>query len=230
MLFTFDDGPNVKTTPLVLDALAQHRIRAVFFMVGRMADNKNPGIRPLIERILREGHVIATHTMWHNDLCRVPELEAAADLDDGKQTIERVAKVPTAWFRVPFGSRCPQLELLLAQRQLVHFHWDIDPQEWRRGPPIRTVHRVTSVLGRIHGRNVLLLHDVKVATVQALPKILEWIDTENARRAQLALPVIRIVQAPAFAVEQLPRGLVRWLADATAGVRALPGAIASALP
>ena len=76
ILFTFDDGPNPKTTPLVLDTLAAHHIHAVFFLVGGMAGNHNPKVLAIIHRILREGHVIATHTMKHQDLCRVSEAAA----------------------------------------------------------------------------------------------------------------------------------------------------------
>jgi peptidoglycan/xylan/chitin deacetylase (PgdA/CDA1 family) len=230
ILFTFDDGPNPRTTPHVLDILAQHHIHAVFFLVGEMAENKNPKVPALIHRILREGHVIATHTMKHKDLCRVPEVDAVHDLDDGKAIIEQVAGVPTAWFRAPFGARCDRLERMLAERHLAHFHWDLDPQEWKHGNAARTVTYVTRELGRAYGRNVLLMHDIKQATVKALPQILDWIDAENARREKSRKRPIRIVQAPALAIEQLPKGLGAWLRDATAGARALPDAIASVLP
>jgi peptidoglycan-N-acetylglucosamine deacetylase len=230
VLFTFDDGPNPKTTPLVLDTLAKRRIHAVFFLVGEMAENRNPKVAAVIRRILREGHVIATHTMKHKDLCRVREDDAVRDLDDGKAIIEQVAGVPTAWFRAPFGVRCERVERMLAERHLAHFHWDLDPQEWKHGNPSRTVKYVTGELGRSYGRNVLLLHDIKQAAVKALPQILDWIDAENARRAKSRKKPIRIVQAPALAIEQLPKGLGPWLRDATAGARALPEAIASVLP
>src|ERR1700733_1239370 len=39
LIFTFDDGPNPKTTPLVLDALAKHHIHATFFLVGDRITN-----------------------------------------------------------------------------------------------------------------------------------------------------------------------------------------------
>ncbi|TMQ15157.1 MAG: polysaccharide deacetylase family protein, partial [Deltaproteobacteria bacterium] len=230
VLFTFDDGPNPRTTPLVLDALARHHVHAVFFMVGEMAGNKSPRVAAVIRRILREGHVIATHTMTHKDLCRATEAAAAKDLDDGKATIEQAAGVPTAWFRVPFGVRCDRVEAMLAERHLVHFHWDLDPQEWKHGDAARAVRYVTGELGRTYGRNVLLMHDIKQATVKALPQILDWIDAENARRATTHGKLIRIVQAPDLAVERLPRGLGAWLTEATAGLRALPRAIASVLP
>jgi peptidoglycan/xylan/chitin deacetylase (PgdA/CDA1 family) len=230
VLFTFDDGPNPRTTPFVLDILAKHRIHAVFFLVGEMAGSKSPKVRAIIHRILQDGHVIATHTMTHKDLCRVSEQAAVRDLDDGKATVEAAAGVPTAWFRTPYGARCARVERLLAERHLSHFHWDLDPQEWKYGDVARTVKYVTGELGRMSGRNVLLMHDIKQATVKALPEILHWLDDENARRAKSHKKPIRIVEAPALAVEQLPRGLVAWLADATAGPRAIPAAIASVLP
>jgi peptidoglycan/xylan/chitin deacetylase (PgdA/CDA1 family) len=230
VLFTFDDGPNPKTTPLVLDTLARHHIHAVFFMVGEMAGNPNPKVPALVHRVLREGHVIATHTMKHKDLCRVPEPAAVHDLDDGKAIIEQVAGVPTAWFRAPFGTRCARLERMLDERHLTHFHWDLDPQDWKHGNAARTVKYVTRELGRAYGRNVLLMHDIKQATTKALPQILDWIDAENARRAKSHKKPIRIVQAPELAIERLPRGLGAWLVDATAGARALPGSIARVIP
>ncbi|HEX3757057.1 MAG TPA: polysaccharide deacetylase family protein, partial [Kofleriaceae bacterium] len=131
IVFTFDDGPNPKTTPLVLDALARHHIHAVFFLVGEMAENKSHRVTAVLQRILRDGHVIASHTMKHHDLCRVSEATAAADIDDGKAAVEQAAGVPTAWFRVPFGVRCTRLERMLDDRHLTHFHWDLDPQEWK---------------------------------------------------------------------------------------------------
>src|SRR4051794_12123964 len=53
LIFSFDDGPNPKTTPAVLDALKAHHIHAVFFLVGEMAANKDAPA--LIARELAEG-------------------------------------------------------------------------------------------------------------------------------------------------------------------------------
>jgi peptidoglycan/xylan/chitin deacetylase (PgdA/CDA1 family) len=230
ILFTFDDGPNPRTTPLVLDVLERHHIHAVFFMVGEMAGSKSPKVAAIIRRILRDGHVIATHTMKHKDLCRVSEAAAIRDLDDGKATVEAAAGVPTAWFRAPYGARCERLEHMLAERHLDHFHWDLDPQEWKHNDAARAVKYVTGELGKMSGRDVLLMHDIKQATVKALPEILGWIDDENARRARSHKKPIRILSAPELAIERLPKGLAPWLVDATAGARGLPDAIASVLP
>lgn len=230
VLLTFDDGPNPIYTPQILDILAARNIKAVFFLVGEMAGSENKKVPPIIERILREGHVIANHTQTHQDLCRVKEEKAIWDLDQGKSTIERVAGVPLAWFRAPYGVRCDRLDKLLAERGITHFHWDLDPQEWRHNNVDKTVKYVTGELARAHGRAVLLLHDIKPVTVKALPQILAWIDAENAKRAKSRKRKIRILSAPALAIEQLPPGLAEWLVEATADLRGLPKSIASVLP
>jgi peptidoglycan/xylan/chitin deacetylase (PgdA/CDA1 family) len=231
VIFTFDDGPNVKTTPKVLDELKKHGIHAVFFMVGEMAGKANKNIPPIVKRILAEGHVIASHTMKHHDLCRLPtDQEAAADIDDGVAAIEAVSHVKLAWFRTPFGARCQRVEDLLAARGLWHFHWDLDPQEWRNGNSKQAVAYVTGHLSRSTSRNVLLMHDVKYATVRALPQILEWIDAENQRRAEAGLRPIRILQAPDYAAEQLPHGFAAWSADAAERVVGIRAALAAVLP
>lgn len=229
LIFTFDDGPNLKLTPLVLDTLAKYRIQAVFFMVGEMAAAKEAP--PIIQRILREGHIIANHTMKHGDLCRIKDdARAAAEIDDGKKAIEDAAGIRVHWFRAPYGVRCDRVDAMLSERGITHFHWDLDPQEWKHGSTKKTIAYVTRQLGRMKGRNVLLMHDIKKATVEALPEILDFIVAENNRRKEARLRRIRIIQAPELAMERLPAGLLDWLAEVTPTRDGLSRAIASVLP
>jgi peptidoglycan-N-acetylglucosamine deacetylase len=230
VLLTFDDGPNPIYTPQILDILKARNVRAVFFLVGEMAGSENKKVPPIIARILREGHVIANHTQTHQDLCRVKEDRAIKDLDDGKATIERVSGITVQWFRAPYGVRCDRLDKLLEERHIEHFHWDLDPQEWKHGNVDKTVKYVTGELARAHGRAVLLLHDIKLVTVKALPQIFDWIDAENAKRAKSRKRKIKILSPSAYAIEKLPPGVADWVVDATADLRRLPKAIASVLP
>lgn len=231
VILTFDDGPNPTTTPQVLDILKQRGVHAVFFLVGNMVNNENKKIPGIIERITREGHVIANHTQSHKDLCRVKEEETAVkDIDQGKASIERATGLTVGWFRAPYGVRCERLERLLAERHIEHFHWDLDPQEWRHGNVDKTVKYVTGELSRAHGRAVLLMHDIKLVTPRALPVIFDWIDAENAKRAKSRKRKIRILSPSVYAIEKLPPGLVDWFLEATYDARHLPESIASLLP
>jgi peptidoglycan/xylan/chitin deacetylase (PgdA/CDA1 family) len=229
LIFTFDDGPNPKTTPAVLDTLAKYHIKAVFFMVGEMVGNKDA--LAIIERIQREGHVIANHTMHHGDLCHIKDdAKAAAEIDDGKHAIEGAAGVHVTWFRAPYGVRCDRVDAMLAERGIHHFHWDLDPQEWKHGSAKKAFDYVTKQLGRMKGRNVLLMHDIKKATVEALPQIIEWLQTENARRKELRLRRIRIIDAPELALEQMSAGFFDWMSALTPARASLAHAVASVLP
>jgi peptidoglycan/xylan/chitin deacetylase (PgdA/CDA1 family) len=230
LLFTFDDGPNPKTTPLVLDALAKHHIHAVFFLVGNMATNRQaPAI---IARMLAEGHIIANHTMTHQDLCRIKDdARAAREIDDGKAAIEKAAGTfKTVWFRTPYGVRCERVEQLLDERHLTHFHWDLDPQEWKHNNTQKAIDYVEKQVGKMTGRNVLLMHDIKKATVEALPVILDWLDAENAQRKIDHKRRIRIIQSWELARDRLPPGLADWIADAAPDPTAFAKQLAAVLP
>ncbi len=229
LIFTFDDGPNPKTTPAVLDTLKAHGIHAIFFLVGENA--AKPEGAALIDRILRDGHIIANHTMTHQDLCRLKEDErAAADIDKGHDTIESAAHMHLVWFRAPYGVRCERLDLMLTERGITHFHWDLDPQEWRHNNSKKAYEYVTKRLAKMTGRNVLLMHDIKKATVESLPQILDWIDTENARRREARLRRIRIIQSWELAEERLPAGLMDWMEFVAPSPSGLAKSIASVLP
>ncbi len=62
LVLTFDDGPMIKKTPKILDLLARHKVKAAFFVVGRVI---HAGSYRLIRRILKEGHTLANHSYHH---------------------------------------------------------------------------------------------------------------------------------------------------------------------
>ncbi len=60
-LLTIDDGPHPQHTPAILDLLDQHRIKAVFFLIGdRAAQHPH-----LVREIVARGHEIGNHTQTH---------------------------------------------------------------------------------------------------------------------------------------------------------------------
>ena len=232
LLLTFDDGPNPRTTGKVLDILATRKIQAIFFMTGDHFERDNAArSRAIVQRMLREGHVIANHTMTHAHLCMGKEEDAAVEVDHARELLEKEAGMPVDLFRTPYGAWCPRLVKLLDDRQIIHVYWDIDAQEWRTGNAKLTEKLITRALARLRGRGVLLMHDTKLATVKSLPKILDWIDAENAKRTAAGKRPIRFVAAPAYARELLGEERVDEAhALATDVLGALASGLASTLP
>ncbi len=95
LCLTFDDGPDPRYTPRVLDILRSHGVHATFFIIGANAD-QNIG---LVERAYAEGHDIGNHTYTHPNIAAVSEERAALELSTTQRIIENALGVSTVLFR-----------------------------------------------------------------------------------------------------------------------------------
>ena len=59
---TFDDGPDPRVTPMILDTLARHGVKAAFFVIGAAVERHPDLLRQMHEK----GHVIGNHTFHHH--------------------------------------------------------------------------------------------------------------------------------------------------------------------
>lgn len=64
LTLTFDNGPDRKWTPHVLDVLRAHELKATFFLIGRKLI-LNPELRDVVARAREEGHWIGNHSYNH---------------------------------------------------------------------------------------------------------------------------------------------------------------------
>jgi peptidoglycan/xylan/chitin deacetylase (PgdA/CDA1 family) len=183
LVLSFDDGPDLKFTPLVLDELDRRGLKAIFFITGhRVVGDRAEDLarRELLGKMAAHGHLVANHTMTHRDLCKEPD-EAAAEIDDTAEVITQATGVRPLLFRAPYGARCRTLEAALAARELVSVGWNLDPQDWRNPSSDEILNYLESRLSRLKGRGILLIHDTHPASVFALGPLLDWIGRENRR-------------------------------------------------
>jgi peptidoglycan/xylan/chitin deacetylase (PgdA/CDA1 family) len=195
VLLTFDDGPDLQGTPLILAELERRKLRAVFFVMGQHIVRNRPedlARRELLRKLAVHGHHVGNHTMHHKDLCQNPGV-LAEEVDRAAELITYATGVRPQLFRAPYGARCRSLDRALAERDLVQVGWNADPQEWRGDTENAIFSYVTNRLAHASAPVILLLHDKNLAAVQALPRILDWIDRENARVAREGGTPIRIV-------------------------------------
>ena len=78
---TFDDGPSAKLTPKLLDLLAEHHIKATFFLIGENAA-ENPEI---VAREAREGHEVSNHSWSHPNLAKMSDDASQNGRGDSKR-------------------------------------------------------------------------------------------------------------------------------------------------
>ena len=200
LLLTFDDGPDLVGTSLILDELTRRGVKAVFFVNGNHIVRNRPedlARRDLLRKLATRGHLVGNHTMSHKNLCL--EREAMAkEIDGASEIIAYATSVRPLLFRSPYGARCRDLDRTLADRDVIQVGWNMDPQEWRGEDEDAIVKYTTAGLRRARGPVILLLHDKNVAAVRALRRILDFVDSENARAARDGSPPIRLVDYRVF--------------------------------
>lgn len=133
LALTFDDGPDPKFTPPLLDLLSSHKAPSTFFVVGAGVV-KHPEIT---ERVAREGHVIGNHTFSHMDFDFGNVVQNEQEITQTSRVITAAANRYTGFFRVPYGGSTDQSlrdsikGVLEAQRLgYVPVAYDYDTRDW----------------------------------------------------------------------------------------------------
>ncbi|HVV51576.1 MAG TPA: polysaccharide deacetylase family protein, partial [Polyangia bacterium] len=196
LLLSFDDGPDLRGTPLILDELDRRGLKAIFFVTGWRLKGDRPedvARRDLVRKIAAHGHLVANHTVDHHDLCQNPA-EQAEQIDANAELITETTGVRPFLFRSPYGAFCKSLEAALDARGLVDVGWNIDPQDWKVERDEEAVFNyLTDKLATLQGRGILLMHDTHLASVHALPRVLDWLARQSARDVRAGRAPIKIV-------------------------------------
>jgi len=173
---TFDDGPDPKWTPLILDALARHDAHATFFVIGSKV-NQYPD---LTRRILAEGHEIGAHTFTHAELVAVPPWRRALEVTLTQNAIAGVTGRQATLLRPPFASepdavRADEFAAFAGVTRDAYLTVlaDRDTEDWRQPGVEAILDASTPELGR---GAVVMLHDGggdRSQTVAAVTRLLE---------------------------------------------------------
>jgi cellulose synthase/poly-beta-1,6-N-acetylglucosamine synthase-like glycosyltransferase/peptidoglycan/xylan/chitin deacetylase (PgdA/CDA1 family)/spore germination protein YaaH len=182
---SFDDGPDPKYTPRILDILKRYHVPATFFVIGVNAE-QNIG---LIKREYGEGHQIGNHTYSHPNIAAVSEGRTELELSSTQRILENAIGHSTTLFRPPYNADSePQtpneLRPILRAQQwgYVTVAESIDPRDWQTPTTVAAI--LDEIKAEKDNGHIILLHDAggnREATVQALPKIIEYFQSMGYR-------------------------------------------------
>lgn len=178
---TFDNGPVLGRTEVVLDALAARYLTATFFVVGN--DLERPGRRELVQRARSEGHRVGNHTMTHKVLLgRTDDPDAPRrEIEEAQSKLGSLAS-PERFFR-PWGDGGLIGPHLLSREAVERLErggytlvlWNSIPRDWEDATG--WVGRAVDDIRR-QDWTVLVLHD-NSAAVDQLPRFLDTVLAED---------------------------------------------------
>ena len=181
LILTFDDGPHPEWTPKILDILEKENVPATFFVVGLQVENNIP----IFKRINDLGFEIGNHTFTHSNVAKMSAQRAALEMKLTRILIESITGRSTILFRAPYNADSEprtfeELEPIARSRQenYLTIGESIDPNDWQVGVTADSI--VARTIFQVESKNasIILLHDAggdtRQATVDALPKIIEY--------------------------------------------------------
>jgi peptidoglycan-N-acetylglucosamine deacetylase len=165
---TIDDGPDPIYTPMVLEILRAHGVKATFSMIGI-----NVQYYPQTARqVVAEGHSICNHSMFHPiPFAVLTRKQIHDEVAEAMNRIWDATKVVPRIFRSPGGDWSSAVFQVLAGYDLAPLDWDVDPRDWAL-PGVRSIE---DILDAGRGGDILLCHDGggnRIETVRALHQVI----------------------------------------------------------
>ncbi len=164
---TFDDGPDLKHTPLVLDVLRKNDVRATFFMTGRNVEQ----YPELARQILNEGHSCGNHSYAHANFARLNFRQKKEEILRTQTIFNDVLGITPNIFRPPRG--CWSLEQLVfcMTRSLRIVLWSVDSRDCENKGEVFLKVRLDQT--RFKNGDIILLHDDNMFTVNFLQHLID---------------------------------------------------------
>jgi len=150
ILFTFDDGPNPETTPIILEKLNEHSIKAIFFCVGENVER----YPDLAKQIIDEGHLIGNHTISHKNI-NLLNIKANSSIAECSNIIEKTTGIEPKYFRPPHGRIGLLTETLMKRNNLTNVMWSLLTYDYKSDFNI-VIFAVNKYLNK---NSIIVLHD-----------------------------------------------------------------------
>lgn len=150
---TFDDGPDARSTPALLDLLREKQVTAAFFCIGKRVAAE----RELAARIFREGHLLENHTYEHSNFTNFfTTARLRVELEQTQAAIQAAAGTRPKYFRPPMGLSNLMVFQVARELKLQVVGWLARGLDTQISDPERIVRRIVR---QLKPGAIILLHD-----------------------------------------------------------------------
>ncbi len=162
---TFDDGPHPNFTPKLLTLLDQYKVKANFFVIGKMVD-ANPD---LLKQIKQHGHLIGNHTFSHVTLTKIPIDQVLTEYQANNDIIKKTIGETPLFCRPPGGDHNAAVVQAAQSLGLTTTLWTDDPGDYANPGEGVILARLNQRLGN---GGIILLHDGVDETLDVLKEFI----------------------------------------------------------
>jgi len=172
---TFDEGYENGYTPMILDALKNNDVKAVFFVTWPYV-KKN---KELVERMFEEGHIVGSHTVYHKILPEVDNKTLEEELCGFEEKFRSMFGKRIKYFRPPEGAYSEKV--LAAAKQLGYktVFWSFAYRDFDVNNQKGADYAHKMVMDNLHNGAVILLHAVSKDNAEALDRIIKDIKAQG---------------------------------------------------
>ena len=154
--FTFDDGPNRKTTTRLLDGIKEYNARVTFFVLGSRVENN----KDVLIKAYTEGNQIGSHTYNHLNLLLLDDANIVSEINKTNEVIKKVIGKRPNLLRPPYGNINDNIKSL-ANMHIIN--WNIDTEDWK----LKNREKIKdNILKYARDGSIVLLHDIYTESVE----------------------------------------------------------------
>jgi peptidoglycan-N-acetylmuramic acid deacetylase len=175
---TMDEGYENGFTGTILDTLAAKGVKAVFFCTGTFIRD-NPD---LVRRMVKEGHVVANHTLSHPNMVKKAKSYAAyrkelLDVEAAYRTV--TGKGMPGLIRMPSGNWSVRALAYNEHMGYRTYFWSFAYRDWETANQPDPAEALDLILANTHPGEIMLLHAVSKTNTEILGDVIDGVRAQG---------------------------------------------------
>ena len=169
LYLTFDEGYEAGYTSKIIVKLKENKVLATFFITAHYV-NTEP---ELVERMIKEGHIVGNHTVNHKCLPEISDEEIKKEVMQLHQAIYEKFNYEMKYIRPPkgeFSERSLQTTNSLGYKNVM---WSFAYQDWNEKKQPSEEEAKKKIIENFHNGEIILLHGNSKTNTNVLDYIIK---------------------------------------------------------
>ena len=172
---TFDEGYENGYTPMILDTLKKHNVKAVFFIVGPYLKTEGE----LVRRMVEEGHYVGNHTVNHPSLPGLSDDKIRDELTALDSSFCEQFGKKMQFMRPPKGEYSERVLKIADELNYCTLFWSFAYDDWNAKTTRGKDYAVKKISDNMHNGAILLLHAVSKDNAEAMDEVITGLQAEG---------------------------------------------------